>query len=110
MKMTAYQQILTNVLCFTALSVQAGGSAEASAQAINHSLEAIGYTVESGIKLASGAVAVPLMIVGEIGKASEEIGDDLWEEANSPPHEPFPVTDEVITVGPEPAEQLENRK
>jgi hypothetical protein len=84
----------------------AGGSAEASARALEHSLEALGYSIEGGLKLVSGAAAVPLITVGEIGKVSGEAGEELWEEANAPPRGPFPVTDEVVTVGPEPGEQL----
>lgn len=89
--------------------VSAGGSAEASAQALTHSLEALGYAVEGSLKLASGAAAVPLMFTGEIGAISGEVGNELYEEANAPPHGAFPVTDEVITVGPAPAEQLEHQ-
>jgi hypothetical protein len=89
--------------------VSAGGSAEASAQALTHSLEALGYAVEGSLKLASGAAAVPLMFAGEIGAISGEVGNELYEEANAPPHGAFPVTDEVITVGPAPAEQLEHQ-
>jgi len=72
-------------------------------------MEAIGYTLEGSLKLVSGAVAIPLITVDEITTASGEIGHELWEEANSPPHSAFPVTDEVVTVGPPPAQELENR-
>ena len=42
------------------------------------------------------------MMSGEIGKASGEIGESLWEEANAP----LPITEEVITVGPTPADAM----
>ena len=103
------KSVLIMVLCSASIPVFAGGSAEASAQALNHSFQAIGYSIEGSLKIASGAAAVPFMVVGEIGKVSGEIGHELWEEANSPPRGPYPVTDEVITVGPNPAEQLENQ-
>jgi len=109
MKIVTFRHILAVFFCFASLSSYAGGSAEASAQAVAHSMEAIGYTVEGGLKLASGAAAIPLKAAGEIGKVSGEIGDELLKEAETPPVDPFPVTDEVITVGPKPADQLDNR-
>ena len=108
MKMKTFKTVLMSLFFVIAVPVNAGGSAEASAQAVTHVLEAIGYSIEGGLKLVSGAASIPLMTAGEIGKVSGEIGNDLWEEANSPPHKPFPVTDEVVTVGPAPAEQLQN--
>ncbi len=51
-------------------------------------------------------VAIPLMISGEIGKASGEIGEELWEEANTP----LPITEEVITAGPRPADAMNNKE
>ena len=53
------RQIIRNwlipiLLCATSIPAFAGGSAEASAQALNHSVEAIGYSVESVLRLASG--------------------------------------------------------
>ncbi len=105
---TKFQKLILIIsMCSAASTVFAGGSAEASAQALNNSFEAIGYSVEGGLKLASGAAAIPFMVVGEIGNVSGEVGHGLWDEANSPPSGPLPVTDEIITVGPNPAEQLE---
>ena len=107
---TKYQKLILIIsMCSATSTVCAGGSAEASAQALDHSFQAIGYSIEGGLKLASGAAAIPFMVVGEIGTVSGEIGHDLWEEANSPPSGPLPVTDEIVTVGPNPAVQLENR-
>ena len=106
---TKFQKLILIIsMCSAASTVFAGGSAEASAQALNNSFEAIGYSVEGGLKLASGAAAIPFMVVGEIGNVSGEVGHGLWDEANSPPIGPFPVTDEIVTVGPNPAEQLGN--
>jgi len=104
-----YLVIVTTLLATGMNMASAGGSAEASAQALTHSLEALGYAVEGSLKLASGAAAVPLMFAGEIGAVSGEVGNALYEEANAPPRGAFPVTDEVITVGPAPAEQLKNQ-
>ncbi|OGT83472.1 MAG: hypothetical protein A3H91_10835 [Gammaproteobacteria bacterium RIFCSPLOWO2_02_FULL_61_13] len=86
----------------------AGGSAEASARALEHSMQAIGYSIQGGLKLVSGAAALPFMVAGEIGRVSGEAGRELWEEANAPPLTigPLPVTDEIVTAGPKPGDQL----
>lgn len=101
---------VTFLLCFITSSVSAGGSVEASAQALNSSFEALGYSIEAGFKLASGAAAVPLISIGQIGNVSGEMGEELWDIANTPPTDrPLPISDEVITIGPNPAEQLESQ-
>ena len=73
-------------------------------------MQALGYSIEGGLKLVSGAAALPLITAGEVGKVSGEAGHDLWDEANSPPHGAFPVTDEIVTVGPEPDKQLQGEQ
>ena len=95
------------LLCAAPSVATAGGSAEASAQALTHSLEALGYALEGSLKVVSGAAAIPLMTIGELGTVSGEVGQELWDEANAPPRGAFPVTDEIVTAGPVPAEQLE---
>ena len=82
--------------------VFAGGSAEHFSESLGHSVQAVGHSTVAGFKLVSGSVAIPLVIVGEIGKASGEAGEALWEEANTP----LPLTEQVLTVGPSPAEAM----
>jgi len=84
------------------MPVFAGGSAQHFSDSLDHSVQALGHVTVAGLKLVSGAVAIPLMMSGEIGKASGEIGESLWEEANAP----LPITEEVITVGPTPADAM----
>jgi hypothetical protein len=104
------KSIISLLLCAASTTAVAGGSVEASTEALNHSLQAVGYSLQAGVKLASGALAIPFITVGEIGKVSGEVGHGLWEEANSPPTEPLPVSDEIITIGPNPADQLEKQE
>ena len=82
--------------------VYAGGSAEHFSESLGHSVQAIGHSTVAGFKLVSGSVAIPLVIVGEIGKASGEAGEALWEEANTS----LPLTEKVLTVGPSPADAM----
>ena len=99
---TIRQKIYTAVIC-AALSplAMAGGSAEASAQAVTHSLQAVGYSIEGVFRLASGVVALPLMSVGAVGEASGHIGEALWEVADEQPTAALPVTDDVLTTAPQ---------
>lgn len=80
----------------------AQGSTRHFSKAAGHSANAIAHASIGTGKLVSGAVAVPLMVSGEAGKASAELGTDLWNEANKG----LPITDEVITVGPSPADAM----
>jgi hypothetical protein len=102
MKQATGALLFVSVVCSVTPAVEAGGSVEASARALEHSMQALGYSIEAGLKLAFGAAAVPLTIVGGIGEASREAGDEFWEFANAPPSGPLPVSDEVVTAGPPP--------
>lgn len=89
-------------------AVPAAGASQHLSNGLAHSLEAVAQSTVGGFKLVSGAVAVPLMFVGEIGKVSGAAGDELWRDANTPIGTPLLITDEVITAGPTPAEALQD--
>jgi len=93
--------VATAIILSPPPAVHAGGTVEASARAMEHSMQALGYSIEGGFKLVSGAAAIPLITAGEIGAVSGQIGHELLDEATASPHGPLPVTDEVVTVGPE---------
>lgn len=84
----------------------AGGSEEHFADSLEHSAQAIASATVGSFKLVSGAAAVPLMMIGSVGAASGELGEALWDEANAPIGTPLEVTDDVITVGPAPADAM----
>lgn len=90
------------ILFSLSMPAMAGGIAHHLSESLDHSAQAIVHTTAAGFKLVSGVIAIPLMAGGEIGKVSGEIGEELWDEANSP----LPVTEEVITSGPAPAEAM----
>ena len=92
----------TAILLGLSVSVYAGGSAQHFSDSLDHSAQALGHVTVAGLKLVSGAVAIPLMMSGEIGKASGDIGEALWEEANTP----LPIAEEIITAGPTPAQAM----
>jgi hypothetical protein len=89
---------------------QAGGASHHVSKALAHSLEAVAHTTVAGMKVVSGAVALPLVIVGEIGQVSGDAGEELWEEANRPIGEPLVISDEVVTAGPAPREAMDESK
>jgi hypothetical protein len=86
----------------------AGGVSQHFSNALANSLEAIAQGTVAGLKLVSGAIAVPLMISGEIGRVSGEAGEELWQEANTPIGTPLVITDAVITAGPTPAQAMQS--
>jgi hypothetical protein len=90
------------ILLSFSISACAGGSAQHFSDSLDHSTQALAHSTAAGIKFVSGAIAIPLMMSGEIGKVSGEIGEELWEEANTP----LPITEEVITAGPTPAKAM----
>ena len=96
----------TAILLSLSMPVFAGGSVQHSADSLDHSAQALAHLSAAGIKLVSGTVAIPLLMSGEIGKASGEIGEALWKEANTP----LPITQELITAGPTPAEAMANEE
>jgi len=95
------------LLLFAGPPVFAGGSVEHSSAAIVHSAQAGGHSMVAGVKLVSGAVAIPLQAAGAIGRASGEVGDELWRAANTPEGDPLPIAPEAFSAGPPPGEALE---
>ena len=97
--------VLTITSVFAA-PVLAGGSAQHFSKAVTHSAQAVAHSTAAGVKLVSGVAAVPLMITGEIGKASGQLGEAMWDEANTE----LPITDETITAGPAPADAVKEEE
>ncbi|HED15488.1 MAG TPA: mechanosensitive ion channel protein MscS [Gammaproteobacteria bacterium] len=87
--------------------VMAGGSVQHSGNSITHSAQAIGNAGQAGFKLSAGVVAVPLAIVGGVGTASAAASEDLWEIAHADGEVALPVTDEIVTAGPNPAAAMQ---
>ncbi len=84
----------------------AQSSLQHSSQALTHSLNAVGHSFIGGAQLVSGVVAVPLKVSAAVGELSGEMGDAFWEAANAPVVDPLPITNDVVTIGPPPAEAL----
>ena len=98
------------LLSILPLSAMAQSSLQHSSQAVTHSIRAIGEGMVAGAKLVSGVAAVPLKAAGAVGELSGDMGDSLWEAANTPVDMSLPITEDVITVGPPPGEALRRQK
>ena len=94
------------LMIFGSMNVTAAGPSHHLSEASKNSAQAITHLPIAGVKLVSGVVAVPLIIVGEIGNISGQAGTALWEEANRPIGEPLQITDEVITSGKSPEDAM----
>jgi hypothetical protein len=84
----------------------AQSSLQHSSRALTHSLNAVGHSFIGGAKLVSAVAAVPLKASAAVGELSGEMGDAFWEAANAPVVDPLPITEDVVTIGPPPAEAL----
>jgi hypothetical protein len=71
------------------------------------SAQASGHTVLGSAQLSAGVLAVPLVVGGEIGRASAVAGADLWRAANGSAAGPLPISEQTITAGPPPGEALQ---
>jgi len=87
--------LTSSQLVFAADSV---GNAGAS---LNHSGKAIKHAAIASGQVVSGAAAVPLIAVGEVGKASGKAGEALMNVATDT--QPLEVTDMNLTAEPAPA-------
>ena len=96
-------------MLFSSACSAVAGSAQHLSQASVHSAQAIAQTSVAGVKIVSGVVAVPLILVGEVGNASGQAGDALWESANQPIGEPLTITDEIITSTVSPDQAMQDK-
>ena len=111
--MKSFKTILLGISLITLLSANAFAGDTYSGQAVKHSGQAsahgsaaLGTGLVGAAQLTSGAVAVPLYVVGSVGTASTYIADELMDAATTPVGEPLAITDETITVGPSPDKVL----
>ncbi len=77
-------------------------SASHAGIASEHSLSASGQAI-------AGISAIPLLSVGTVGKVSNQIGEDLWGVASGNERKGLDISDHVPTIGPSPAELLDQQ-
>lgn len=95
------QFALVTMALMTSQSLLAADSLGNAAASANHSGKAIKHAAIASGQVVSGAVAVPLIAAGELGKASGKAGEALMNVATD--NQPLEVTDITLTAEPAPA-------
>ena len=96
-------------LTTTYTACAADGSFRHSGRAVQHSGNAIGYSLVATGQFVAGALAIPLGFSAQVGTVSGQMSDELWEAANAPIGAPLPITEQTITVGPPPGEAINHK-
>ena len=97
--------VSTFTLLLVSTSAYAGGFSNNVGQSVAHSGQAVAHASVAGLKLGASAIAIPLTVVGSIGKASGSAGKSLFEFADSE----FPLGEATITKLPSPNDALHHR-
>jgi len=97
--------LLPLTLALSSAQVYAQDSTQHASQANKHSALAVSHGAASGAKVASAAVAVPLIVAGSAGVASAAGGSALLDSATKPA--PLPVTEVTITADPAPNQAMQ---
>jgi hypothetical protein len=92
MKSTIFKSTVLALIVASPMSVVAAESSQTSAVS-NNPIEAIVNIPIAGVRIATGVVAIPLMIVGEIGSVSGQAGEKLWQQANGHNNKPMQSVD-----------------
>ena len=78
----------------------ADGSSKNASKASKHSVLAIAHGTAFSAKVASGVIAVPLLVVGSVGIASAQAGTALMK--NAVENAPLVITEITVTADPAP--------
>ena len=97
---------IVSLIAMSATSVHAKGPSENASAASKHSLLAGKNSLKATGQVASGVVAVPLMVVGSVGTLSLGAGTALIESATGSTNEPLEVSEVTITADKSPAEAM----
>ncbi|WP_111978598.1 hypothetical protein [Algibacillus agarilyticus] len=95
---------LASLTLFSLNTYALGGASEHSGQASKHSVLTVAHSGGAVIKTASAVVAVPLIVVGEVGDLAQSAGNKLLENANC--NTPLEITDHTVIAGPAPQDAL----
>lgn len=109
--------LLVSTLCILSSFVCAAESAsEHASTASKHAALALGHSTVSAGQVASGIVAVPLLIAGSTASASHAVGTKLIDAASgthrhshAPQDTPLEITEITITVDRAPNEAIKNQ-
>jgi uncharacterized membrane protein len=94
--------ILTLTSC---VSLANSGASQNLSAASKHSVLSVTHGIKASGQVVSGVVAVPLLVVGQVGSASLATGEALMDHAVA--SEPLTVTEMTITADPTPAKTMQ---
>ena len=106
-----FTSICLGLFWFAIPMANAGGLPTAlhySGKAITNSAQAAAQGIAVSGQVVLGTVAMPLLMSGAVGQASNEIGNEFWDAATQPIGAPLEISDETVTVGPSPDTMLKN--
>ena len=105
--MKSFKLVFTLITAFSSTIVLANSGASTNLSAASkHSVLAVSHGVKASGQVVSGVVAVPLLVVGQIGSASLATGESLMNHATGT--EPLTVTEMTITADPAPNVVMED--
>jgi len=97
---------ITALILMSINSAHAKGASENASTASKHTLLAGKHSMKATGQIASGVVAVPLIVVGSVGAVTLSAGASLMESAKGATSEPLEISDVVITADRSPAEVM----
>ena len=109
--MKRISQLFTlGLIALTSFASYAESASEHVSKGSRHSALASAHSTTASAQVASGVVAVPLLVVGSTASASQAVGESLIDAASgkhkTDKHEPLEITEITITVDRSPAEQM----
>lgn len=96
------------VALFTLLTVcalPAMAASQNASKAAEHSALAAGHSTVAGAQVVSAAVATPLVVLGEIGKAAGKTGEKMLDFAFD--DAPLEISDDTIIADPAPRQHMQ---
>lgn len=101
-----YSMLLASVLTLAPHLSQADGFSSNLGHSASHASKGLAYTGVAGLQLTSAVAAVPLLVIGHIGKASQHAGDEMISFSNKE----FEIGDSTVSRVLPPKEALENNQ
>jgi hypothetical protein len=104
--MKSFKLVFTLITVFSStIAIANSGASTNLSAASKHSVLTVSHGVKASGQVVSGVVAVPLLIVGQVGSASLATGESLMDHAVGT--EPLTVTEMTITADPAPQSVLQ---
>lgn len=105
--MKSIKLIFTLIVLFSSsMSLANSGASENISAASKHSVLSVSHGVKASGQVVSGVVAVPLIIVGQVGSVSLEAGESLMKNAIG--SDELVITELTITADPAPQSVMQN--